>query len=78
MWVCRILTLVEFLTSNKWLTLSKNLLKNGDECDIESEDEKCKPYFFAEERIKYMQVIEDIEALIFNEDDHGLFYQHFQ
>ena len=54
------------------------MLKNGDECDIESEDEKCKPCFSAEERIKYMQVIEDIEALIFNEDDHGLFYQHFQ
>lgn len=57
------------------MTLSKNLLKNGDECDIESEDEKCKPYFSAEERIKYMQVIEDIKALIFNEDDHGLFYR---
>ncbi|WP_294469355.1 helix-turn-helix transcriptional regulator [uncultured Ruminococcus sp.] len=51
------------------------MIKNGDEWDIESEDEKCKPYFSAEERIKYMQVIEDIEALIFNEDDYGLFYR---
>ena len=34
-----------------------------------------KEVFTAEERIKYMQVIEDIEALIFNDDDYGSFYR---
>lgn len=34
-----------------------------------------KEVFSPQERIKYMQVIEDIEALIFNEEDHGLFYR---
>lgn len=52
------------------------MIKNGDAWDIETEEEKDKPTCFnAEERIKYMKVIEDIQALIFNEEDHGLFYR---
>lgn len=51
------------------------MIKNGDEWDIAKEEEKCEPYLSAGERIKYMQVIEDIQALIFNEDDYGMFFR---
>ncbi|MBQ5312051.1 MAG: helix-turn-helix transcriptional regulator [Oscillospiraceae bacterium] len=62
----RICSITGSLQWNIW-----RLMKNGTELDRDDGKEVFSP----EERIKYMKVIEDIESLIFDEEDHGLFYR---